>query len=103
MLRLTTGSSQYCDRASRRSCLQVGALAGLGVSLPMFMATKPARAAGSTGAANCILIWTRGGTSHHDTFDPKPDASVSVKGEFGVIDTAVPGVKFSEIMPRFAR
>jgi hypothetical protein len=52
---------------------------------------------------NCILIWTRGGTSHHDTFDPKPDAPVSVKGEFGVIDTAVPGVKFTEIVPHMAR
>lgn len=52
---------------------------------------------------NCIVIWTQGGTSHHDTFDPKPEAPVSVKGEFGVIDTAVPGVQFTEILPRFAR
>ena len=48
-------------------------------------------------------IWTRGGTSHHDTFDPKPDAPASVRGEFKVIDTAVPGVKFTEILPRMAR
>jgi hypothetical protein len=37
-----------------------------------------------------ILIWTRGGTSHHGTFDPKPDASVSVRGKLDVGDTAVP-------------
>ena len=48
------------------------------------------------------MIWTRGGTSHHDTFDPKPDAPASVRGEFDVIDTAVPGVKFTEIVPRMA-
>jgi Protein of unknown function (DUF1501) len=103
MLRLTTGSSIDCDRVNRRSFLQVGALAGLGVSLPMFLATKQARAAGSTGAANCILIWTRGGTSHHDTFDPKPDAPVSVKGEFGFIDTAIPGIKYTDVCPTFAK
>jgi hypothetical protein len=51
---------------------------------------------------SCILLWTRGGTSHHDTFDPKPDAPASVRGEFGVLDTAVPGVKFTSVLPRMA-
>ena len=99
MLTLAHRSSRDCDRVSRRSFLQVGALAGLGVSLPLALAAKKASAAASSSGANCILIWTRGGTSHHDTFDPKPDAPVSVKGEFGVIDTALPGVKFTEIVP----
>src|SRR5438874_8983728 len=103
MLSFSTGKSRDCDGVSRRSFLQIGALAGLGVSLPLALAAKKAGAAGSTGGANCILIWTRGGTSHHETFDPKPDAPVSVKGEFGVIDTALPGVKFTEIVPTFAK
>jgi hypothetical protein len=102
MLTLTTGSSRDCDRVHRRSFLQVGALAGLGVSLPLALAAKRAHAAKDTGV-NCILIWTRGGTSHHDTFDPKPDAPVSVRGEFSVIDTAIPGVKFTEVCPTFAK
>ena len=103
MLTLTTDRASYCDRVSRRSFLQVGALAGLGVSLPMALAAKKASAASGGSGVNCILIWTRGGTSHHDTFDPKPDAPVSVKGEFGVIDTALPGIKFTEICPTFAK
>jgi hypothetical protein len=103
MLSFTTGVSRDCDRVSRRSFLQVGALAGLGVSLPLVLAAKQSRAASSSSGANCILIWTRGGTSHHDTFDPKPDAPVSVKGEYGFIDTAIPGVKFTEIVPTFAK
>ncbi|MCA9051259.1 MAG: DUF1501 domain-containing protein, partial [Planctomycetaceae bacterium] len=41
--------------------------------------------------------------SHFETFDPKPDAPTSVRGEFGVIDTAVPGVQFTEIVPNMAR
>jgi len=98
-----TANSECCDGVSRRSFLQVGTLAGLGLSLPLALAAKRAHAASSSKAANCILIWTRGGTSHHDTFDPKPDAPVSVKGEFGVIDTALPGVKFTEVVPTFAK
>ncbi len=100
-----------CEGVSRRSILQVGALGGLGLTLPGFLAAKAAAAnahaaQGTTGSGkdvNCILIWTQGGTSHHDTFDPKPLAPVSVKGEFGVIDTAVPGVQFTEIVPRMAK
>jgi hypothetical protein len=103
VLRFTTGSSRDCDRVNRRSFLQVGALAGLGVSLPLALAARQARGASGRSGANCILVWTRGGTSHHDTFDPKPDAPVSVKGEFGVIDTALPGVQFTEIVPTFAK
>jgi len=103
VLRFTTGRSTDCDGVSRRSFLQIGALAGLGVSLPTLFAANQAKAAGGRSGANCILIWTRGGTSHHDTFDPKPEASASVKGEFGVIDTALPGVKFTDVCPTFAK
>ncbi len=104
MIDLLPRRTRDCEGVSRRSFLKVGALAGLGLSLPSVLAAR-ARAAqgGQTKDVNCILIWTRGGTSHHDTFDPKPEAPVSVRGEFGVIDTALPGVKFTEIVPNMAR
>ena len=95
-------TSSCCDGISRRGMLQVGALTGLGLTLPMSLAGQ-AVAGDKARNTNCILIWTRGGTSHHDTFDPKPDAPVSVRGEFGVIDTAIPGIKFTEIVPNMAR
>lgn len=101
-----------CERVTRRHMLQIGGLAGLGVSLPGLLASRAAMA-DSTGSdagqqksqrdVNCILIWTQGGTSHHDTFDPKPNAPVSVKGEFNAISTAIPGVQFTEILPNMAR
>ncbi len=109
MLRFTSGSSRSCDGISRRSFLEVGALAGLGVALPTLLASRQSALANATSAngntqdVNCILIWTRGGTSHHDTFDPKPEAPVSVRGEFNVIDTAIPGIKFTEICPNMAK
>ncbi|MCB9941168.1 MAG: DUF1501 domain-containing protein [Planctomycetaceae bacterium] len=94
-----------CDQVSRRSFLQVGALAGLGVSLPIALASKQLAAAQGRHESdvNCIVIWTRGGTSHHDTYDPKPEAPVAVRGEFGVIDTAIPGIQFTEICPNMAK
>ncbi|HJT76173.1 MAG TPA: DUF1501 domain-containing protein [Gemmataceae bacterium] len=105
MLNLLPTWFRTCQGMHRRDFLRVGALAGLGVALPAAFARRQALAReGRSGRdVNCILIWTRGGTSHHDTFDPKPDAPASVRGEFGVIDTAVPGVKFTDILPRMAR
>ncbi len=102
MLDLFTRSTRNCEGVSRRSFLQVGTLAGLGVSLPM--ALRQAKAAEASGKnTNCILIWTQGGTSHHDTFDPKPLAPVNVRGEYNVIDTATPGIQFTEICPNMAK
>jgi hypothetical protein len=49
----------------------------------------------------CILLWMNGGPSQIDTFDPKPDHPNG--GVFKPIDTAVPGIRISELFPRLAR
>lgn len=102
---IESASHGVLARMSRRNAMHIGGLAGLGVSLPLVLEAR-ARAAAATGRAaddiNCILLWTLGGTSHHDTFDPKPLAPVNVRGEFGTIATATPGVHFTEIVPRMA-
>jgi hypothetical protein len=114
MLNFSTGISRDCSKVSRRSFLEVGSLAGLGLSLPSFLAAQSAAAKtigqkGNNAAVkkgkdiNVILVWSQGGVSHHDTFDPKPEAAANVRGEYGVIDTAIPGVKFTEILPRMAK
>ena len=105
MLELLPGKNRTCEGISRRGFLQIGTLAGLGLSLPLALAQKMAAAKeGKSGRdVNCILFWTQGGTSHHDTVDPKPDATTSVRGPFDVISTAVPGVQFAEVIPRMAR
>jgi hypothetical protein len=104
MLNFLPSRIRDCEGIRRRDFLKVGALSGLGLSLPGLFAARKAQAASSRKRdVNCILIWTQGGTSHHDTFDPKPEAPVNVRGEFKVIDTAVPGIKFTEVMPRMAR
>nr|MBC8347960.1 DUF1501 domain-containing protein [Verrucomicrobiota bacterium] len=57
---------------SRRSFLQVGALAPLGLSLPALYASESRPSVAR--AKSVILIFLGGGISHHDSFDPKPDA-----------------------------
>lgn len=102
MLKLFPARHHDCQRSRREFLLQVGSLAPLGLTLPQLL--RQAAAAPQAGQEiNCILVWTRGGTSHHDTFDPKPEASADVRGEFGVIDTAIPGVQFSDQVPTFAK
>ena len=65
MLTLTTGQSRDCDRISRRSFVQVGALAGLGVSLPLALAAKRAAAKAEKRASpKAIIAWRQEFADH---------------------------------------
>ena len=58
---------------------------------------------GSFGCAkSCILIFQWGGPSQLDTWDPKPDAPLEIRGSFRAIETATPGVRVSEHFPMLA-
>ena len=103
MLDLFTGRSSDCTGLSRRSFLRVGGLATLGLSLPAFLRAQAARPAGQRKSISCILLWMQGGPSHHDTFDPKPDAPPEVRGEFRTIRTTLPGVQIAEHLPLLAK
>lgn len=46
-----------------------------------------------------ILFWLSGGPSQIDTWDPKPDAPVEIRGPYGTIATKVPGLRLSEHLP----
>jgi uncharacterized protein (DUF1501 family) len=106
MFTVNLGRSGDCQSPDRRDVLKVGALGGmlggLGLSLPTLLRAQAAAPDGSRDV-NCILLWMQGGPSHHETFDPKPDAPAEIRGEFGTVATSVPGVHFSEHLPRTAR
>lgn len=55
-----------------------------------------------TGAKRVVCIFNSGAPSHIDLFDPKPDAPEDIRGIFKPIDTAVPGMRFTELLPRLA-
>ena len=48
-----------------------------------------------------ILLWLAGGSSQLETWDPKPGTPTG--GPFRAIDTDVPGLRISELMPKMAR
>lgn len=101
MLRILGHPTRACDGITRRELLSAGTLAMAGL-IPAVASTAPAgRSFGK--AKSVILLDLFGGPSHIDSFDPKPDAPPEVKGEFGVIPTAIPGVRFSEHLPQLAR
>src|SRR5262245_6347223 len=84
MLKLFATRESNCERTRRRFLVEVGAIAPLGLTLPSLLRSTASAAEAAKGKkeVNCILIWTRGGTSHHDTLDPKPEAPADVRGEF---------------------
>lgn len=92
-------------RLSRRGFLHAGVLGtGAGLTLAGLLQGQ-ALAKGSAAAKrerNVILLWMRGGPSHIDMWDPKPDAPVEYRGEFGTIDTKVPGIQLTDMLPKSA-
>jgi hypothetical protein len=97
---------RLCDGLSRREALRVGGLTALGLSLPALIRGRAAAAPAVSGAArarSCIVLFLMGGPPQHSTWDPKPDAPPEVRGEFGPIDTNVPGVRVASVLPRLAR
>jgi hypothetical protein len=97
-------------RVTRRGAIRWAMGTGLGLNL---LGLIRARAEGSPldsprGSSlppirSCIAIFYYGGPSQLETFDPKPDAPAEIRGEFGVIDTSVPGLRISEHLPMTAR
>jgi uncharacterized protein (DUF1501 family) len=87
----------------RRGFLTAGALGTLGLTLPGFLAAKPARGRPRATARACILLHQFGGPSHLDSFDPKPDAPAEIRGPFRTLPTCVAGVRFTEHLPRLAK
>jgi hypothetical protein len=93
----------------RAGALGIGALGSFGLGLPQLLAGEASSLGQGGGhppgfarAKSCMLIWLKGGPSHLDTFDPKPDAPAEIRGEFRAIPTRVPGLFFGEHVPLLA-
>jgi len=114
MLSIVDNTVSLADRISRREWLRIGGLSAIGLSLPAMLQAResqptPApKLAGDLGstfgkAKNVIFLWLQGGPPQHETFDPKPEAPVDIRGLFKPIATNVPGIQFCELLPRTAR
>src|SRR5262249_52501615 len=88
-------------RLTRRQMLHLSLGLG-GFVLPQMFAAPAAAAAQRRRAKGVIVVFLEGGMSHLDTWDPKPNAPPEIRGEFGTIDTTVPGLLIGEHMPLLA-
>jgi hypothetical protein len=111
----TTSSPRRCPgpqlagSASRRNFLQTGLAGFATLSLPSILKLQAlnslhaGESAGSRREKNSvIMVWQPGGLSHIDSYDPKPTAASEYRGPFGTIPTKVPGLQFTELLPRQA-
>ncbi|MDR3637087.1 MAG: DUF1501 domain-containing protein [Isosphaeraceae bacterium] len=86
---------------SRRGFLG-GVATGLGVATGFSGLTLPSVAAQLERKERQVLvIWLAGGASQLETWDPKPKTDTG--GPFRDIETSVPGIRISELLPLTAR
>ncbi len=60
-------------------------------------------AEGAQRDVNCIFIFILGGMPHQDMWDLKPDAPAEVRGDFNPINTVVPGIQVSDVLPGISK
>lgn len=108
MLRLVCDERGQKGRIHRRDLLQLASWAGLSA---MGARTQSAKAAPKVASAipgfgrakSVIIVFANGGQSQLETWDPKPEAPLEVRGEFQPIPTTVPGTFICEHLPQVAQ
>src|SRR5215203_2401165 len=86
---------------TRRTALRAGAVGLLG--LTELSALRELAGAEKPRARSVIFVFLTGGLSHLDSFDLKPDAPDTVRGEFKPVATRTSGVRVSEHLPLLAQ
>lgn len=103
MLSVLGHGAKLCDGISRREFLRVGGLAFAGLTLADVLRLRAGATPNAGRGKSVIMIWLRGGASHIDSYDMKPQAPAEIRGEFKPIPTNVPGIQICEHMPRQAK
>lgn len=100
-----------CDGVDRRELIRIGGSAAFGLSLANLLQAEAQAKDGEEAryggpgygkAKRVIMLYLQGGPSHLDLWDPKTDVPDNVKSVFKNIDTKLPGVQFTENLPRLA-
>ncbi|VTR99800.1 DUF1501 domain-containing protein [Tuwongella immobilis] len=89
--------------ANRRTFLQIGTAGIAGLTLPNLLRAEQSKPRHRAKAKNVIMLFQFGGPPQLDTFDPKPNAPAEIRGEFASIPTSLPGVRYSEHLPRLSK
>lgn len=91
---------------SRRTAVQAGAVGLLGLGMNHLGALRAADGHGRPAeppAKACVYIFLSGGLAQHDSFDMKPAAADTIRGEFLPIATETPGITICEHLPLLAQ
>ena len=89
--------------ATRRRFLSDGFAAGLGLGFVRPADLLAAAATRRAARAEAVIhIHLEGGLSHLDTFDPKPEAPLEIRGPFGSVKSKLDGEPFGELVPKLA-
>src|SRR3954447_1767054 len=95
------GSTPPGGPASRREFLRAGLAAFGSLSLPALLRLRAeARQTHPPAQTAVIIVWLRGGASHLETYDPKPDAPAEYRGPYKALATRTPGLRVGELLPR---
>ncbi len=93
-------------RFDRRTAIQAGAIGLLGLGMNHVAGLRELAAAESIVPPPrhkaVIYIFLSGGLAQHDSFDPKPNAPDTIRGEFAPIATRTPGIQICEHLPLLA-
>jgi hypothetical protein len=92
-----------CQEISRRALLQVGTCSALGLALPQWLAGRAQADARPAKVKSVLLLWLWGGPSHHEMWDPKPNAPSKIRGSYRPIATSSPGLSIGELLPQCAQ
>ncbi len=112
MLRVLGGAKRFCDGITRRELLQLGSLGFSGLPLAALGSAAKGQSPSIEGqgrlpgfgqAKACILLFMYGSPSQLETFDPKPDAPVEIRGELGCISSSIPGLNVCDRLPKLAQ
>jgi hypothetical protein len=103
-------------KVSRRTAVQAGAIGLLGLGTGELAGLRALASGGrqpsekanekanqKPPAKAVIYIFLSGGLAQHDSFDLKPEAPDSIRGEFKPIATRSTGIKICEHLPRLAQ
>ena len=78
----------------RRKLLQAGLTGFTTLSMADVFRLQAAATADTISPGTAvIMVWLRGGASHLETFDPKPEAPSEFRGPYSAIDTNVAGIQ----------
>ena len=109
MLRVLGAIKPFQSAVNRREAMRIGGLGAVSLSLPQLFQLQALQGEQRSSlpsfgkAKQILLLYLEGAATQFETWDPKPLAPVEIRGQWGAIPTAVPGVSICDQLPKIAK